>query len=93
MQAALDKTHYSCFLDEGTPLPMMYMPDCLRATWELMSAPRATLKRSTYNLTAMSFTPVELERSIAAHLPDFQARVEGFGVRGWGRTVMDVAAQ
>jgi threonine 3-dehydrogenase len=63
---------YTCFIEPNTPLPMMYMPDCLRASWELMNAPRELLKRRTYNLTAMSFTPHDLESSIRAVQPSFK---------------------
>jgi threonine 3-dehydrogenase len=74
LQAAVLKQPYSCFIDPETPLPMMYMPDCLRATWELLVAPREKLKRCTYNVTAMSFTPAQLEASVQRHCPDFQVR-------------------
>jgi threonine 3-dehydrogenase len=60
---------------------MMYMPDCLRATWELIMAPLASLRRTTYNLTAMSFTPREQERSIQAVSPDFKVRCVARGAR------------
>lgn len=45
-------------------LPMMYMPDCLDATWQLLAAPRDALQQSTYNVTAVSFTPDELAGAI-----------------------------
>ena len=54
---------------------MMYMPDCLRATWELLCAPRERLRRTTYNLTAMSFTPAQLEASISSNCGTFEVRV------------------
>ena len=72
LQAALENKPYTCFLATDTPLPMMYMPDCLRATWELMTAPREKLNRTTYNLTAMSFTPTDLEKCITSKLPNFK---------------------
>lgn len=50
---------YSCFLREDTFLPMIYMPDALRAIVELMHAPAEHLTvRTSYNLGAMSFRPV-----------------------------------
>lgn len=69
---ALDKGRYTCFLKEDTALPMMYMPDAIRATMELMSAPAGKVKiRSSYNLGGISFTPAEIATDIARHLPGF----------------------
>jgi len=69
---ALDKGRYTCFLKEDTALPMMYMPDAIRATMELMSAPAEKVKiRSSYNLGGISFTPAEIATDIARHLPGF----------------------
>ena len=50
---------------------MMYMPDCLEATWRLMQAPKEELSQTTYNVTALSFTPAQLAEAIKQHLPDF----------------------
>jgi nucleoside-diphosphate-sugar epimerase len=63
---------YTCFLKEGTALPMMYMPDAIRATLELMEAPADQLSiRSAYNLAAMTFAPEEVAGSIQKQLPGF----------------------
>ncbi len=63
---------YECFLSENTALPMMYMPDAIRATIELMEAPAEKVKiRSSYNLSGMSFTPKEIAAEIQKHIPDF----------------------
>jgi threonine 3-dehydrogenase len=51
---------------------MMHMDDCLAATYALMSAPREKLTRTTYNVTAVSFTPAQLADAIAAQVPGFQ---------------------
>lgn len=65
--------NYTCFLKEGTALPMMYMPDAIRATMELMEAPAEKVAvRSAYNLSAMTFAPEEVTASIQKHLPDFK---------------------
>lgn len=53
---------------------MLYMPDCLQATWSLMMAPREALTQTTYNVSAMSFTPHELAAAIQAFVPRFEVR-------------------
>ncbi|MFI5172379.1 MAG: NAD-dependent epimerase/dehydratase family protein [Chitinophagales bacterium] len=64
---------YACYLGENTMLPMMYMPDAIRATVELMEAPAEKIKvRSAYNLAAMSFTPGLVAASIKKTIPDFE---------------------
>ncbi|MFN5914928.1 MAG: NAD-dependent epimerase/dehydratase family protein [Chitinophagaceae bacterium] len=64
---------YPCFLKADTHLPMMYMPDAIRATIELMEAPAEQIKvRTSYNLSSMSFSPQEIHQEIKKHLPDFQ---------------------
>ncbi len=69
---ALDKGNYTCFLSENTALPMMYMPDAIRATLELMEAPNEEIKiRSSYNLAGMSFTPKQIAAEIKKHIPNF----------------------
>jgi nucleoside-diphosphate-sugar epimerase len=70
---ALENGSYECFLREDTMLPMMYMPDCIKSTIQLMDAPRESLSNAAgYNVTAMSFTPGELAAEIKKHLPDFR---------------------
>lgn len=68
------KNHtFHSFLKEDTALPMMFMDDAIRATLELMEAPKESVKiRSSYNLSAVSFTPKELAEEIKIHIPDFQ---------------------
>lgn len=69
---ALESNHYDCFLKEDTYLPMMYMPDAIRATIELMEAPADRIRvRTSYNLSGMSFSPKEITDSIRRHMPDF----------------------
>jgi len=63
---------YECFLREDTRLPMMYMPDCLKATFDLMEADPGKLKHhSDFNVTAMSFSAGELAAEIKKHVPGF----------------------
>lgn len=69
---ALDAGHYQCYIAEETLLPMMYMPDAIRATVELMEADAARISLHTaYNLSAMSFAPRDVAGAIRHHLPDF----------------------
>lgn len=69
---ALDDKSYECFLSADTALPMMYMDDAIRATIEIMQAPADAIKiRSSYNLSAMSFTPDEIASEIKNHIPEF----------------------
>ena len=69
---ALANKKFSCFLSENTALPMMYMDDALRATVEIMQAPKEQIKiRSSYNLSGISFTPKEIAASIQKHIPEF----------------------
>lgn len=63
---------YTCFLSEHTALPMMFMPDAINATLQLMDAPHKLIKvRTAYNLSALSFTPEELEAEIKSFIPEF----------------------
>jgi nucleoside-diphosphate-sugar epimerase len=70
---ALSDKKYECFLKHDTYLPMMYMDDAVKATIDLMQAPVAKVKvRSSYNISAMSFSPEEIAAEIKKHIPDFQ---------------------
>lgn len=70
---ALKHNAYSCFLREDSYLPMMYMPDAVRGTLELMDAEADRLTiRTSYNLNGISFSPKEMTTAIRKHLPDFQ---------------------
>jgi nucleoside-diphosphate-sugar epimerase len=96
---ALRYRHYTCFLDAGTRLDMMYMPDAIRAMIEVMEADPATLRhRNAFNVTAMSFTPDELAAEIRKHIPDFAIDYEVDPVRQaiadtWPRSMDDSAAR
>ena len=93
---ALKRNRYSCFLSKDTMLPMMYMPDCIRGTVELLEADKASLKQGTYNMTAISFTPAQLAASIArirpgftiSYAPDFRQKIAD----SWPRSIDDSAA-
>ena len=70
---AIKNEQYESFLSENTGLPMMYMPDAIRATIELMEAPFESVKiRSSYNLAGISFTPKEIAAKVSKHIPNFE---------------------
>ncbi|WP_418510539.1 NAD-dependent epimerase/dehydratase family protein [Corallibacter sp.] len=70
-KAIADKT-YECFLSENTELPMMFMDDAIKATVDLMHADSDSVKiRSSYNLAAISFTPIDIANAIKKHITDF----------------------
>jgi nucleoside-diphosphate-sugar epimerase len=75
--AALAHGHYTCFLEADQALPMMYMPDALRATLELMEAPAERIgERGSYNLGGISFTPREIADAIRRRIPAFELTCE-----------------
>jgi len=69
---ALETGKYECFLKKDTYLPMMYMPDALRATIELMEVPAEKISiRTSYNVSAISFSPEEIATEIKKYISDF----------------------
>lgn len=71
--SAVKQEPYVCFLNADSALPMMYMPDAIRATLELMDAPAESLSvRTAYNLSALSFNPEEIYQEIKAQVPAFE---------------------
>lgn len=71
--AACRGERYACYLGPDSTLPMIYMPDAIRATIELMEAPAAALRiRSAYNVASLSFSPRELAAAIRQRRPDFR---------------------
>jgi nucleoside-diphosphate-sugar epimerase len=74
---AVDKGSYTCFVREDTVLPMMYMPDAIRAIIQLAEADFGGLRHhSDFNLAAMSFSAGELAAAIRNHIPHFEVRYE-----------------
>jgi nucleoside-diphosphate-sugar epimerase len=70
---AREEKKYECFLNQDTYLPMMYMPDAIRATIELMEAPAENISvRTSYNISGMSFSPSEIAACIKKHIPEFE---------------------
>lgn len=69
---AVEEKKFTCFLSENTRLPMMYMEDAVNATIQLMEANPANIKiRTSYNLSAIDFTPKEIAAEIKKQIPDF----------------------
>lgn len=70
---ALKHQQHTCFLEKDTVLPMMYMPDCVRATLMLMEADFDQLEHhAEFNIAALSFSPEELADEIRKHIPEFE---------------------
>ena len=95
---ALKHKRYTCFLREDTVLPMMYMPDCIKATIDLMEADLSKLKHhSDFNLAAISFSPAELAAEIKQHIPEFtceyQPDFRQAIADSWPMTIDDSAAR
>ncbi len=90
---------FECFLEADTRLPMMYMPDAIRSTLELMEAPEEAISvRSSYNLSGMSFTPAELATEIRKHIPGFEMEYKIDPLRqkianSWSDTIDDSCAR
>jgi nucleoside-diphosphate-sugar epimerase len=96
--AALAEGRYTCFLQEDQALPMMYMPDALRATLELMAAPAERIgERGSYNLAGISFTPLEIAAAIRRRIPSFEMTcVPDYRQQiaaSWPRSIDDGVAQ
>lgn len=96
---AVEEGRYTCFLKEDTMLPMMYMPDCIKATMDLMEAPLEKLRyHGDYNVSAFSFTPRELAEEIKKRLPEFEISYEVDPLRqgiadSWPNSIDDTPAR
>jgi nucleoside-diphosphate-sugar epimerase len=95
---AIQDQHYQCFLAADTRLPMMYMPDAIRGTLELMGVSADRLRvRSAYNMAAFSFGPREIYKAIKKHIsgftiayqPDFRDKL----AQGWPQSIDDTYAR
>jgi len=94
LNAAKNKSDYTCFLSEETKLPMMYIDDAIDAAIKLMSVERKKLTISTsYNVTGFSITPSELENQIRSrgfdikidYKPDFRQKI----ANSWPKEIDD----
>jgi len=95
---ALKHERYICFLREDSTLPMMYMPDCIKATLDLMNADLSKLRHhSDFNLAAISFSPKELADEIRKHIPEFSISYEPDSRQAiadsWPKTIDDSSAR
>ena len=71
--SAVKNGSYSCYLNQDTALPLLFMPDAIKSTVDLMEADRKKLSIQTaYNLGGMSITPAEIHAEITKHIPDFR---------------------
>lgn len=95
---AIKSGAYTSFLGPETTLPMMYMPDAIRATIDLMEAPAEKVKiRSGYNLAGFSFSPKQIAEEVTRHIPGFKM---GYApdhrqaiADSWPRSIDDSAAR
>ncbi len=94
----LQSESYECFLQEDCYLPMMYMDDAVKATIDIMEAGTKSIKiRSSYNLSAISFSPQELYEEIRnqvpsariTYKPDFRQAI----ANSWPNSIDDTLAQ
>ena len=95
---AILEGRFECFLKSDTRLPMIYMPDAIRATLELMSAPSDAINiRHSYNLAGMSFSPEEIANEIKKHIPNFEISYKPDYRQAiadsWSESIDDSAAQ
>ena len=94
---ALKNKRYTSFLAEDAALPMMYMPDCIKSTIDLVEADASKLVHRSFNVTAMSFTPAEIAEEIRKHIPEFEISYEpDFRQKiaeSWPRSIDDSAAR
>lgn len=74
---ALEEGKYTSYIEKGTYMDMMYMPDALQAIVDLMEADASKLEhRNAFNVTAMSFEPEQIAASIRKHIPNFEMNYE-----------------
>jgi nucleoside-diphosphate-sugar epimerase len=95
---AIKNKKYTCFVKRDTVLPMMYMPDCIKATIDLMEADISRLvHHCDFNLGAMSFSAGELADEIRKHIPEFECEYKPDFRQdiadSWPQSIDDSAAQ
>lgn len=95
---ALRASRYTCFVRPDTVLPMMYMPDCIKATLDLMDADFDALRgHCNFNIAGMSFSAQELASEIKKHLPEFDCEYKPDFRQAiadsWPKTIDDAPAR
>jgi nucleoside-diphosphate-sugar epimerase len=96
---AIKNGRYTSYIDKGTYMDMMYMPDALNAIVNLMEADASQLKhRNSFNVTAMSFDPEEIAAEIKKHIPGFEISYEVDPIRqgianSWPNSIDATAAR
>ncbi|WP_165006648.1 MULTISPECIES: L-threonine 3-dehydrogenase [unclassified Enterococcus] len=97
--SAIKEGKYTCFIDRGTAMDMMYMPDAIDAIVQLMNAdPNRLVHRNAFNISAMSFDPEEIKQSIQKVMPEFEMDYEVDPVRqgianSWSNSLDTTCAQ
>ncbi len=95
--AAVRGEPYTCFVRPDTVLPMMYMPDCIKAILQLMQAEPARLRHRIYNVSALSFSAGELAWEIQRRVPGFRVEYKPDFRQciadSWPRTIDDSQAR
>lgn len=97
--AAVKGESFECFLQEETTLPMIYMADAIRATLDLMAAPKDSISvRDSYNLSGMSFSPIEIAQAIQEEIPSFEVTYKPNELRqsiaeSWPQSIDDSQAR
>ncbi len=96
---AIKKKEYTSFIEKGTKMDMMYMPDALNAITTLLEAnPDKLIHRNAFNITAMSFEPEEIAASIKKQMPEFVMNYDVDPVRqaianSWPNSIDDTCAR
>jgi nucleoside-diphosphate-sugar epimerase len=96
---AIKNGKYTSYIDKGTYMDMMYMPDALNAIIDLMEAdPSKLIHRNAFNITAMSFSPEEIAVEISKHIPGFEMKYEVDPIRqkiadSWPNSIDATAAK
>jgi nucleoside-diphosphate-sugar epimerase len=96
---ALKNGKYTSFIDKGTYMDMMYMPDALNAIVNVMEAdPKKLIHRNAFNITAMSIEPEMIAAEIKKHIPNFEISYKVDPIRqaianSWPDAIDDTAAR
>ncbi len=96
---ALKHKKYTSFIQKGTYMDMMYMPDALSAIIDLIEAnPDKLIHRNAFNVTAMSFEPEMLASAIRKYMPEFELDYDVDPIRqsiadSWPNSLDDSAAR